>query len=848
MTNRAPNRWIDAVLLATLTAIVCCVHWPLVVGRESLFYFDITSRYLPARHWGFEQIRSGSFPLWCSALGVGFPFVAEGETGILYPPNYLFYRTLPSWRACSLSYVCHLALAGWGAYFLFRRRSSGGGSLIGALAYALGGRLLVHQIHPPFVEVFAWFPWVAYFLLRHFDALDRRWLALAAAGTALQALAGSPPALAVCAVGYALLYLGEACWASRRAGWLLLSALAFGGLSLGLSAIQLLPTAELARLSVRASGVDRAWAEWGACPPWIWLTSFAPTLFGHIGHGNAWLDGPLAWTESTLYLGALALPLIALGAASEQRGWAFQLSLLFCAGMVLAAGPLNLLGERLHLAPVFRELRIPARFLGISGLAGAGLMALGWDALIQSPSRGGRWLAGVAIALSLLVLLVGWRCYHDVVLPGDNPAGERGAQIAASEFWSRLTGLWKSEAPWTVGCVGAGLVGSALARQHRRAALIVVATSLAIDLGHYARFAYPTIEPSYHRDFVERWKQLGAPFDRPRPRVLVNDSKGTEYQPLFHLTLAPIRERSLNLFGERGMMVGLSTLPCELPLRLARESSWWSMGNEGRDRGAEYGVSAIAPEGRLDQLLALNAPLVSESTRWREVEEGAPLDVIQKVTQQSPTADVLEALPRGSAPTIDSEQDSHRPTSPVAPRVVDSSNQSLTIEGAGPGGWLIVRETFYPGWRAWVNGRPERVVRANGVLMAVPLPTGAYKVDMRFTSSSFIWGAWITMGAVVLSLGGCLATVAKLPRPAVSLDGEKVSRSTLAVGSQIEEGDRASVARDPGLDSTERAGRERMSAWPVMAVWALTAASFAISFLLRREVWSSLWFDLPSVL
>jgi hypothetical protein len=65
---------------------------------------------------------------------------------------------------------------------------------------------------------------------------------------------------------------------------------------------------------------------------------------------------------------------------------------------------------------------------------------------------------------------------------------------------------------------------------------------------------------------------------------------------------------------------------------------------------------------------------------------------------------------------------------------------------------LLVSENFYPGWKAAVDGKPVEVSRANFVIMGVPLPAGARKVELRFTDPAYEKGKTITFIALTLSM------------------------------------------------------------------------------------------------
>ena len=69
---------------------------------------------------------------------------------------------------------------------------------------------------------------------------------------------------------------------------------------------------------------------------------------------------------------------------------------------------------------------------------------------------------------------------------------------------------------------------------------------------------------------------------------------------------------------------------------------------------------------------------------------------------------------------------------------------------------LVLTDTYYPGWRAYVDGEETEILRANGLFRAVRFPSGKHEVVFEFRPQSFRWGVVISL----VSLGLLLAAVA----------------------------------------------------------------------------------------
>ncbi len=85
----------------------------------------------------------------------------------------------------------------------------------------------------------------------------------------------------------------------------------------------------------------------------------------------------------------------------------------------------------------------------------------------------------------------------------------------------------------------------------------------------------------------------------------------------------------------------------------------------------------------------------------------------------------------------------------------------LRVETAQPA-VLVVRDTFFPGWQATVDGRPVPLWRADLLFRALPVTAGEHTVTLSYHSRPFVRGALISGLALVALL---LALVVPALRP-----------------------------------------------------------------------------------
>ena len=131
---------------------------------------------------------------------------------------------------------------------------------------------------------------------------------------------------------------------------------------------------------------------------------------------------------------------------------------------------------------------------------------------------------------------------------------------------------------------------------------------------------------------------------------------------------------------------------------------------------------------------------------------------------------LLETIARAPAPLAVVEDGMERrgtsgEAALVPARVLSYGTDAIVLEAsAATDGVLVVNEAWYPGWRAWVDGRETSVVRANGLVRAVALPAGRHRVTMRFLPMDGPPLRWLLLVSwlAVLALLGAPPLVARL--------------------------------------------------------------------------------------
>jgi len=428
--------WRDGAAIVLLCLLTLTFYRQIALTNLLLSGVDAFTYFYPYRAYAAEVVRSGRLPLWNPYLVLGVPFLANPQAAVLYPLN-LALCWLPAPVLVAWSVVIHVALAALFAYLYARiaLRLFSLPAFLGACAFAFGGFLSGQVEHVNQLNVSAWFPLLSLLWeLRH----KSRWPALFGLGAVIGVglLAGHAQSSYISLVGlgvYATLPDLLDAWRAlrERTPWKtvlcgLVAHLAQLGfvctLGLALAAVQLVPTLELSRWSIRAGGLSfrRVVAfslkplprllRYAFLPPWgrnladvfggdyfteylayvgffpLLLSVFAVFLWV-VGDSTslheATSSAPRGSSDSRSESVSSARPVHSRRDPGQAKPGLLRLLVLAGLGVFLALGLYNPLYWVLYkVVPGFALFRVPARWLflyafGAAMLSGIGLQRIG---------------------------------------------------------------------------------------------------------------------------------------------------------------------------------------------------------------------------------------------------------------------------------------------------------------------------------------------------------------------------------------------------------------------------------------------------------------------------------------
>ena len=329
--------------------------------------WDAIAQFYPWRVFYARSMAAGHIPLWNPHQFCGTPFLANGQSAVLYPFNAVFLLFDPI-TAFTVLAALHLFLAQVFMYWLLRElgcRELGG--VVGAICFAFSAFMVLWLELPTFVGVAVWLPLALLLIHRSVERKSLAYGMFAGAVLALSFLAGHLQIAFYVALASMLWWIWRLAGAWRSEGGavtcrrVLPACAAFVIVAGLIASAQVLPTEELGSNSHRVREVSSEGYERfidNALRPYRLVTAIAPDFYGNPSNSNYYLLGMMDarpgkpqsghagsaadYMEYGMYVGILPLILacIALGGVFKRRHAGFFaflgiFSLLIALGTVL---------------------------------------------------------------------------------------------------------------------------------------------------------------------------------------------------------------------------------------------------------------------------------------------------------------------------------------------------------------------------------------------------------------------------------------------------------------------------------------------------------------------------------
>ena len=290
---RTEERAKDVIYITTLFVLTILFFEQMIFHNKILLLRDLYCDFIPWRTFARESIRSGVMPLWNPYSSLGQPFIAFPQTAVFYPLNLMFY-VFPIITALRWFIVLHIFLAGFFMYILMKHwnviRIA---AFVSAIIFMFNGVIISRLEFLSFVSTIIWVPLLFYLLDNAIKKRSVWWGTLTGVVMSIQLLAGHTQTfyytyLLLCLYWIVRITIQGFTTRDTKSITKQFFVLPLATIiAISLSMIQLLPTLELTRLSVRMGNYDPQSYGTSLHPSHL-LTFLIPYLFGVPGYTNVY--------------------------------------------------------------------------------------------------------------------------------------------------------------------------------------------------------------------------------------------------------------------------------------------------------------------------------------------------------------------------------------------------------------------------------------------------------------------------------------------------------------------------------------------------------------------------------
>lgn len=665
---------------------------------------DVILYFYPWRVLLERSLREGFIPLWNTYNFCGQPFLANMASACLYPLNWFLFF-IPSHWFMTFSIIFHFVLTSIFTYlFLIYMGLSKRASFLGAVIWTFSGPMVVWAEYQTPVASMSWFP-LSLLLWRLFIVKGNKIYALSTSIPLSLSVLGGHTQFAFYGWFAFVLFAIYQIVVEKEVKKGLFGL--FGGIVLGLvfSLPQLLPSIELAFRSHRSLGSSIADLVSTSMPFRHLYTFLIPDFYGNPVDYD--YRGAFNYIELCGYFGLLTFFLLPFSLRKKEGRFFLILALL----PIVFSLNTPLLSILPHL-PIFSFLSAPARCLYISAFSFGVLSAIGLDNIRLSSFK--TPLAVFSILLFFILLGLS----HECAVSGF-PSPRALVHFFIIAFLTLLLIMSKKFAILP---------------------LLAIADLFAFGI----RFN-PSMSPSMLFPQTTSSNKLSSlpkdgrflalpgerdPLDTLLPNCnIILDLKeaqgGDSLYPLRYLLFA----QEVNGTKERSNALYL-TNPFSTLIDIAGVKYIFSKRhlNNNRFRVLFYEAGFYV----LENIKAFPRIYLSSET----LDKAEDVDVLKALNFLSSKIEVI----------VEKGKKLHLGIPKYEVHLLEERSGLFKIKVTSDReAYLILTETFFPGWKAFVDGREEKVIPANFTFLGVLIPPGEHIVILTYRPFAFQLGFYLAL-------------------------------------------------------------------------------------------------------
>lgn len=721
-------------------------------------HFDALRLYYPIRHILQDELQHGQLPLWNPYYFSGNPLLGTYQSAVFHPLSILFFlfSQIDAW---SIIILLQPFIAGIGMYLFLREFGlQRNASVFGAVGFAFSGIMIAWWEEGLVLEYsFLFLPYVYWAIYRMYKRRDIWSLLIGILAVTCSILSGSFQMtfyISVASLFWALvLFLQDRRKNVKVFIFVIISFIE----AILLSCIQLLPSFEaylhsLRRTTIEKTIFDSFLSDWKQLITYISPDYFGnPAVYNYLGKGF--------YHEQVLFIG-IPLLLFAVYELLHYRKGGYEkhfITIMLFVSLILGfSSPVSWFLLFYLKPPIISEMT-PSRIFFLSMFFLVCLGAFGLQRYISKEKKQGLMLRAVSILAAFFV--IGWitAVYFHPKGSLYGSVSKRNMVLPTIFFAATVVCViiakrrkWLLAYAGVIGIISISIISMVLfadkylSFSERRFVFpsVPVLTQLqkkegfnrfwSIGDAHiYTNLAtyYKVYSPEGYDSFnIDRYNEFAYASHRGGLSIAgVSRADATlfEAKSLSEIAESNPRQKSLSLLGVKYIIAKQT----DVPLTEKEAALFQSVWSDGRFSLYEY-KKALPRVFLVDSYEVIDQPLVELQT------------VYKKENNLRQTLFLEEKVPLGKSPDI---------LSGNATISMYLPNEITITTNANKDSLVFLSDTYYPGWKAFVDAKETKIYRADYAFRAAVVPKGKHIVRFVYQPMSFTIGLFLTIiGLIIL--------------------------------------------------------------------------------------------------
>ncbi len=734
---------------------------------------DEIREFFPLLDFTFDSIHSGFIPLWNPYNFSGYPHLANWASAVFYPLHIVIF-IFNKYQTLIFLKLSAIVLSGIFTYLYLRSiRLDKESSLFGGLAFAFSAPMLIWGAEIwQSVHSFLWLPLMLFSIEKLFQTRKIFYCVPLACGSAFSVMGGyiQPTIYVFLFTGTYILFK---CLHERanmkfsgivRTLLLIVVSLVLGA---GLSAIHTFPAIEFfinsPRKNIALTEVNLNFL----LPLSHIVTFFVPDFFGHAATGNWFAKRPGQYYESMIFIGVIPLVLSSFAFLLKQyRKYVY----FFVIWVIIALSLIfDLPTSRLlyHLSIPFLSTAIPIRIIFLVAFSLSVLGAFGIFWWRSSTKKDRKQIISCLFPTLFIYVLIGGFLLLSYLYKEEH--------VDFPINWY-ITALRNLVIPFAIASSTALIVfiGWYFKKHLRNGAYIVL---LALLIAHALLFA--------KKYFVYTDKDFLYP-NHPLLSYIEKNQGSYRYFGYSDAALANNFSTIYNIYSPEGYD----------PVNIRWYNEFLSASSNGKYTGIASRSDALIQNTNdhpfsdtnkyrlrvLDLLGVKYIGYYNQKDEPQELKKNDRFKLLQKFGKFSlfenkkaferaffvPEAIFIpskeETIETVYNPNFDLKKKVILDKKEVVKKFKDDPNAKVKIVEYSPNKvtmqtssttpqYLVLTDSYYPGWKASIDEKPSGIYRANYTFRTVLVPQGNHTVVFQYRPFSFMLGAFVSAASLIIILG-----------------------------------------------------------------------------------------------